>query len=287
MIKKHKHKKRAQQVLNKIGRLKYFHDEKYDQRKNQLRQLIVEKTIIPISNLPLDLAGFSIVQLTDMHLRPFTQIEMIERAVIKANALDADLVVLTGDYVWHDEKDILELVPVLAKLKSKYGIYACLGNHDVDSDPAFITKAFEDYHIPVLVNHGVTLSVGDALLYLTAIDDAWKGQPCIKSAMKNHPGEGVPTILLAHEPDVMDWYADDTRISLQLSGHTHGGGQVVNKKGQGLVKSHLGKKYVQGLYRVNQSWVYTSRGIGSTGLPVRHNCPPEVTYICLKNAEIS
>ena len=110
MIKKHKHKKRAQQVLNKIGRLKYFHDEKYDQRKNQLRQLIVEKTIIPISNLPLDLAGFSIVQLTDMHLRPFTQIEMIERAVIKANALDADLVVLTGDYVWHDEKDILELV---------------------------------------------------------------------------------------------------------------------------------------------------------------------------------
>ena len=172
MIKKHKHKKRAQQVLNKISRLKYFHDEKYDQRKNQLRQLIVEKTIIPISNLPLDLVGFSIVQLTDMHLRPFTQIEMIERAVIKANALDADLVVLTGDYVWHDEKDILELVPVLAKLKSKYGIYACLGNHDVDSDLAFITKAFEDYQISVLVNYGVILSV----------DDAWKGQPCIRRA---------------------------------------------------------------------------------------------------------
>lgn len=285
MIKPQKHKKKAQYVLNKIGQLSYFHDEKYDERRNQLRQLTVEKTIIPINNLPVDLVGFSIVQLTDLHLRPFTQLELIERAIIKANELKPDLVVLTGDYVWHDERDILDLAPALAKLESKYGVYACLGNHDVDTDPVLITKVLREYNIPVLINSGFVITVNNSSLYLSAIDDAWKGEANIELAMENHPGGNIPTVLLAHEPDVIDWYAEDERISLQLSGHTHGGGQVVSKKGKGLVKSHLGKKYVQGLYRVNKSWVYTSRGIGSTGLPVRHNCPPEVTYICLEKAK--
>jgi len=278
-------KKKAQRVLNHIGRLKYFHDEKFDERRNQLRQLIVEHTDIPIKNLPSALQGFSIVQLTDMHLRPFTQIELIERAVIKANLLFPDLVVLTGDYVWHDEEDILDLAPVLAQLDAKYGVYACLGNHDVATDAQFICSIFQQYNIPVLVNHGINLDIKGTPLYLAGIDDGWKGQPDIKQTMHNHPNDTeTPTILLAHEPDMIDWYADDTRISLQLSGHTHGGGQVVTNGGKSFVKTHLGKKYVKGLHRVNQSWVYTSRGIGSTGLPVRHNCPPEVTHLRLVRA---
>ena len=279
-------KKKVQKVLNHIGRLKYFHDEKFDKRKNQLRKLIVEQTDIPIKDLPTALEGFSIVQLTDMHLRPFTQIELIERAVIKANLLCPDLVVLTGDYVWHDEADILDLAPVLANLEAKYGVYACLGNHDVATDAPFICKVFQQHDIPVLINRGFTLNIDGASLYLAGIDDGWKGQPDIKKTMQNHPNDNTPTILLAHEPDMIDWYADDTRISLQLSGHTHGGGQVVTNKGKSFIKTYLGKKYVKGLHRVNQSWVYTSRGIGSTGLPVRHNCPPEVTYLRLVNASI-
>jgi len=278
-------KKKTQRVLNHIGKLKYFHDEKFDDRRNQVRKLIVEKTDIPIRNLPEDLHGFSIVQLTDMHLRPFTQIELIQRAVIKANLLFPDLVALTGDYVWHDEEDILDLVPVLAQLDAKHGTYACMGNHDVETDPTFIRDTFHQHNIPVLINDGFNITVGNAQLYLAGIDDGWKGNPDIKKTMQNHLGGDIPTVLLAHEPDMIDWYADDTRISLQLSGHTHGGGQIISRKGKGLVKSHLGKKYVQGLHRVNESWVYTSRGIGSTGLPVRHNCPPEVTHIRLVPAE--
>ncbi len=281
-------KKKAQRALNHIGRLKYFHDEKFDKRRNQLRKLMVESSNIAIKNLPDALEGFSIVQLTDLHLRPFTQLELIERAVVKANLLKPDLVVLTGDYVWHDEADILDLAPVLAQLKAKYGVYACLGNHDVDTDAKFITEVLHRHKIPVLINQGFSFEVGDARLYLAGIDDGWKGQPDIKATMNNHPNKGnVPTILLAHEPDMIDWYADDTRISLQLSGHTHGGGQVVSNKGKSFIKAHLGKKYVKGLYRVNQSWVYTSRGIGSTGLPVRHNCLPEVTHLRLVKEESS
>ena len=278
------HKKNTQRVLNRIGRLKYFHDEKFDDRKNQVRKLVVETTDVAIRNLPEELEGFSIVQLTDMHLRPFTQVELIERAVIKANLLFPDLVVLTGDYVWHDEEDILDLAPVLAQLDAKHGVFACMGNHDVDTDPDFIREVFHQHGIPVLINSSFIVKKGNAQLYLAGIDDGWKGKPDIKKTMQDHPGGDVPTVLMAHEPDMIDWYADDTRISLQLSGHTHGGGQIVSNKGRGIIKTHLGKKYVQGLYRVNESWVYTSRGIGSTGLPVRHNCPPEVTHIRLVRA---
>ncbi len=283
MIKKHK--KKTQRVLNHIGRLKYFHDEKFNDRRNQLRQLTVEKIDVPITNLADDLDGFTIVQLTDMHLRPFTQIELIERAVVKSNLLFPDLVVLTGDYVWHDEDDILDLAPVLSMLDAKYGVFACMGNHDVETDPEFIREVFHQHGIPVLINSSFIIKVGNAKLYLAGIDDGWKGKPDIKKTMQDHPGDDTPTILLAHEPDMIDWYADDTRISLQLSGHTHGGGQVVTNNGRSFVKAHLGKKYVKGLHRVNQSWVYTSRGIGSTGVPLRHNCPPEVTYIRLVKAE--
>jgi predicted MPP superfamily phosphohydrolase len=278
------HKKNTQKVfLNRIGRLSYFHDEHYEKRRNEIRHLQVETTDLPVKNLAPSLEGFSIVQLTDMHLRPFTQVEMIERAVEKSNALNPDLVVLTGDYVWHDADDIHDLVPALSKLNPRYGTYAVLGNHDYESDPKIIREAFHAHGIRVFTNEGLSLKVDNELLYLAGIDDGWLGAPDIEKTMSDHPGGDVPTVLLAHEPDMIDWYAHDTRISLQLSGHTHGG-QVNPKAGMTLVKPFLGKKYVQGLYRVNESWVYTSRGIGSTGLPVRHNCPPEVTHIRLKCA---
>lgn len=274
--------KTPQRMMNQVGKLKYFHDAHHSKRVNEIRWLIEEFVDIPIANLPHDLRGFTIVQLTDLHLRPFTQLEHIRRAVDKANLLKPDLVVLTGDYVWHDENDILDLAPALGRLKAKYGVFAILGNHDVKTDAAVITAAFERQHIRVLRNEGLDIQVGEAALYLAGIDDGIVGKPDIKQTMENHSGN-KPVVLLAHEPDMMDWYSDDTRINLQLSGHTHGG-QIQWRTGKPFLLPQLGKKYVQGLYRVNQSWVYTSRGLGSTGLPLRLNCPPEITHLTLISA---
>lgn len=271
--------KTPQRVLNHIGRLPYFHDEHHARRRNEIRWLVEEFTDIPVKNLPPAFEGFTIVQLTDMHLRPFTQVEHIERAVERTNALQPNLVVLTGDYVWHDEEDILDLVPALAKLDATHGVYAVLGNHDIKTDAGLITETFERHGIPVLRNRGLDLQLGNHRLHLAGIDDGWLGKPDIKETLASHRGD-VPIILLAHEPDMMDWYANDTRISLQLSGHTHGG-QVQMTPGKPFVRPHLGRKYVQGLYRVNQSWVYTSRGLGTTGVPLRRNCAPEITHLTL------
>ncbi|MEB4592042.1 metallophosphoesterase [Candidatus Thiothrix sp. Deng01] len=271
--------KTPQKVLNRIGRLNYFHDDRHAERVNEIRWLVEEFIEIPVKNLPPALEGFTIVQLTDMHLRPYTQVEHIVRAVEKANALKPDLVVLTGDYVWHDEEDILDLVPELAKLDARCGIFAVMGNHDIKTDPVLIEETFFKHGIPVLRNDGLDLQYGGGVMHLAGIDDGWLGQPDIKTTLGKLRGD-KPVILLAHEPDMIDWYAADTRISLQLSGHTHGG-QVQIKPGKPFIRPYLGRKYVQGLHRVNESWIYTSRGIGSTGLPIRRNCAPEITHITL------
>ena len=271
--------KTPQRVLNRIGRLPYFHDDRHAERANEIRWLVEEFVDIPVKNLPPALEGFTIVQLTDMHLRHYTQPEHIERAVQKTNALKPDLVVLTGDYVWHDEQDILDLVPILAKLDAKYGIFAVMGNHDIKTDAKLIVETFEQHGIPVLRNQGLDIQHSTGVLHLAGIDDGWLGQPDIKATLDTLRGN-KPVVLLAHEPDMIDWYANDPRISLQLSGHTHGG-QVQLSPGKPFIRPVLGRKYVQGLYRVNQAWVYTSRGIGTTGVPIRRNCAPEITHITL------
>ncbi len=275
--------KMPQHVLNQIGKMRYFHDDRHSVRRNEIRWLVEEFTEIPVYRLPPALEGFTIVQLTDLHLRPFTQLEHIERAVVKTNLLQADLIVLTGDYVWHDEEDILDLVPVLAKLNARLGIFAVLGNHDIKTDEHLIVETFKRYGIQVLRNQGLELQVGHQSVYLGGIDDGWLGQPDITATLDNYKKE-MPVILLAHEPDMIDGYAHDERISLQLSGHTHGG-QVQVSPGKPFIRPYLGKKYVQGLYRVNQSWVYTSRGLGTTGLPLRRNCAPEITHLTLVDAQ--
>lgn len=275
--------KAPQKMLNCIGELKYFHDHRHAVRRNEIRWLVEEFSHIPVRDLPPALEGFTIVQLTDMHLKPFTQLEHIKRAVARTNLLKPDLVVLTGDYVWHDEEDILDLVPALAGLNARHGIFAVLGNHDLKTDAGLITATFARYGIRVLCNEGLDLQIGHDHLHLAGIDDGWLGKPDIVRTLDKHRAD-KPVVLLAHEPDMIDWYAHDERISLQLSGHTHGG-QVQVKPGKPFVRPYLGKKYVQGLYRVNQSWVYTSRGLGTTGVPLRRNCAPEITHITLVAGE--
>ena len=182
-------KKAPQRVLNRIGNLNYFHDSRHAVRRNEIRWLVEEFTEIPLRNLPAAFEGFTIVQLTDMHLKPFTQLEHIQRAVERVNLLRPDLIVLTGDYVWHDEKDILDLVPALAKLESVCGIYAALGNHDIKTDARLITDTFTQFDITVLRNQGLDITIAGKSIYLAGIDDGWLGEPDIQKTLSGHSGD--------------------------------------------------------------------------------------------------
>lgn len=249
---------------------------------NEVENPVVEHIEIPISGLPAALEGFRIVQISDIHYYPITTLELIDQAVQMSNDLKPDLVVLTGDYVWHEAEVIFEMMPSLARLNAKHGIYACLGNHDLWTDVNVVTQAFEAAQIPLLVNEGLPITVGADSLYLASLDDGWSGHPDLDAAMAGWSA-GMKTVLLMHEPDLADEYSQDPRINLQLSGHSHGG-QVRFPLMGALLLPYLSWKYPLGLYDVNGMWLYTNRGLGTTNIPLRVNCAPEISALTLTRA---
>ncbi len=248
-------------------------------RNDESEHLVVERVQIPIKNLKPAFEGFRIVQMSDFHLYPLTKLDLVEQAVAIANSLKPSLTVLTGDYVWHEVEAIFDLVPALANLDAQHGVFSIIGNHEIWTDIDVIRTAFAAQRLPILENQGLPLTIGDEMIYLAGLDDGWSGEPDLDAALQDLP-DGVPVILLMHEPDLADTYSLDSRVSLQLSGHSHGG-QVRLSRSRPILLPYLSWKYDQGLYRVNDMWLYTSRGIGITNVPVRFNCPPEITEITL------
>ena len=115
---------------------------------------------------------------------------------------------------------------------------------------------------------------------LGLLDDAWSGEPDLADALADAP-QGVPVVLMAHEPDFADEWSVDKRVSLQLSGHSHGGQVRLPGLGIPMLPQHA-RRYPAGLYRVNGMWLYTTRGVGMVGPPVRFNCRPEITLFTLR-----
>jgi predicted MPP superfamily phosphohydrolase len=243
--------------------------------------LVVKRISIPIEGLHPALDGFTIVQLTDIHIYPITPIEVAEEAVAIANSLKPDLAVLTGDYVWREGEAIFELAPVLAGLDANQGVFAIIGNHDIWEGLEICLTGLREVGIPVLINQGLTITEGGGSFYLAGLDDGMSGKPDLSAALEGMPA-GAPIVLLMHEPDPADEYSLDGRVSLQLSGHTHGG--QVRIKDMPMVLPPLGRKYDLGLYNINGMWLYVSPGIGEISVPLRYNCPPEVSVFTLVRA---
>lgn len=241
--------------------------------------LSIERLRLPIARLHPALDGLRIVHLSDFHLYPFTEIGLVRECVEKANALLPDLVLLTGDYVLERAEAIFELAPVLAGLDARYGVYSCLGNHDLWTDETVVQLGLSESGVPLLRNKGVVLGIGLGRLYLAGLDDGWSGKPDLERALAAAPSN-VPVILMHHEPDFADRNSLDGRVSLQLSGHSHGG-QVRFPVIGAPVLPDFARKYDMGLYRINRMWLYTNRGIGVIAPPVRFNCRPEITEITL------
>jgi predicted MPP superfamily phosphohydrolase len=241
-----------------------------------------ERVTVPIAKLPSGLEGFRIVLLSDFHLYPSTRLEFIQEVVEVARLLDPDLVVLTGDFVQESADAVFDLAPTLAKLESRQGVFCVLGNHDHWKGSHIVRDGLEREGLTLLHNQGLLLTHRGSPLYLAGVDDCWVGRPDLASAMSNHK-EGVTTVLLSHEPDPVDQYALDDRVTIQLSGHSHGGQVRLPGLGSPFLPP-FGRKYDLGLYRIRNTWLYTNRGIGVTA-PIRLNCRPELTELTLSSAD--
>ena len=246
--------------------------------------LRLEVVKVPVPGLPEALEGFRIVSLSDFHLLPFTQLDFLKKAIDFASALKPDLVVLLGDFVDATVESIHDLAPVLETLRSRFGVMAVLGNHDYIQGSGVVARTLLRHGVEVLMNSGILLPVGNASLYIAGTESISSRFHLPWALEGNHCG--APTLLLAHEPDVADCVAADGRVALQLSGHSHGG-QVRFGGLERLLLPKGGRKYPYGSYQVGNLFLHTSRGLGTTGLPVRLGSPPEVTQVTLTRAVVA
>ncbi len=246
---------------------------------NEANTLEIERITINLKRLPKNLEGFSFVHLSDIHHSPFTDIEHIERAVKAANRLKPDMFILTGDYVSHEKEYIHPVAEALGKLHSEFGTFACLGNHDHWTDPELVASSMTSANIKMLINQGIRFSAKDSTFWLAGVDDYMVGKTDLRSAMRgSFPDE--MKLLLAHNP-VIFRRAVRAGIDLMLSGHTHGGQIKIREDEKRILPR---RKLRNGLHRRKETQIYITRGIGTVVLPVRFQCPPEITLIELQRA---
>lgn len=250
----------------------------YERGRQEALNPVVAALDLDFPDLPGAFDGSRILQLSDLHIDGFDGITDAVARVLESIAFD--LCVLTGDYRYDDEgpcdevyRQIRKLLPGLA---ARHGIYAILGNHD-ESEMAF---ALEDMGIRVLVNEAVEIELGNQSIWLAGIDDPFD----YKCDDLPRATAGVPSdsfkILLAHTPELYK-EAAELGIHLYLCGHTHGGQLRLPKIGALRSNAKCPRAYTYRYWNYQGMHGYTSGGIGSSSVPVRLNCPPELVLITL------
>jgi predicted MPP superfamily phosphohydrolase len=221
-----------------------------------------------------------VVQLTDIHAGIYMTRREIRRYVDQVLALQPDLFVLTGDFISNSMVFLPGCLEEMARVRPRYGTFATLGNHEHwYGELTELQAIFQRQGIPLLQNAHELIQTGQGPFAVAGIDDIRSGHPDLKSALRGLDS-AIPTLLLSHRPEIFP-RAAASGIPLTLAGHYHGGQIKVSLPGGALSLAHLWTPYPEGLYRINTSHLYVSRGIGTTFTPVRLNVPPEVTLFHL------
>jgi predicted MPP superfamily phosphohydrolase len=245
---------------------------------------------IELRRWPAQLEGFTIVLLSDFHYDPHFSAHPLKAAISMVNALRPDLIVLTGDFVTvpyfdgSEETEAAKAEPcaaLLRQMRAPHGLWAVLGNHDFDTDPDRVTSALLSHGIPVLANRSLPVESKGGRFWLSGLNDVLSGTSDLNATLANVPRDEA-TVLLAHEPDFAD-HAARYPIDLQLSGHSHGG-QVRIPFLPPLYLPRMARKYYAGLYKIGPLTLYTNSGLGTIELPIRLNCPPEITLLTLRRS---
>lgn len=244
----------------------------------------VNRYKIPIANLPPSFHGFTLAQITDLHLGFLVSESFVEGIVHRTNKLRADLIVCTGDYV-HDKNSIQQIDkvwPILAKLEAKHGVYSVLGNHDhwADSDRSLYWLERTGQNI----RHDCKpIYEGSDRILIGGAGDYWEDELKIDKTFSCFD-QNECRVLLAHNPDSVDT-AFKTSLSLVLSGHTHGGQVVIPFLGPPVLPVK-NKDYSSGLISTSRTQLFISRGLGWAIYPVRFNCYPEIAVLELVNPKL-
>lgn len=243
------------------------------------RWLQLTRTRIRIHGLPPGLDGLRVALLTDFHFGRGTPMSLVQRAREMAMREAPDLIALTGDFAADSAHGFQQVLNALARLHAPLGVYAVPGNHDYEVGiHAWHRETGHQPEITDLTNRALILEAGGARLCVAGVDDFSRGVPRLDELPP--PGGRDLTILLAHDPDQAERARDAyDQVDLVLSGHTHGGQVRLPWIGALRNPAIRGDLYEAGLRQRPWTQVYTSRGIGTSHLPVRFLCRPEVAIL--------
>ena len=255
-------------------------------------RIIFSEYEIFLRDLPPELEGIRIAHLSDIHHGPWLPIDVVHSLVDRVNAEKPDFVALTGDYVVNSPQYIEPVAAALRRLKPTLGMAAVLGNHDWWEGGHELRRIFKQHGIPLIDNSRLFITPKRLIrktatkgLCIAGVGDAWEDIVDFDKAFRG-VSAGVPRILLSHNPDCAEdkrLFDGGHRVDLILSGHTHGG-QVCLPKEQKPVLPRMRKtRYTKGLMKSPAGLIYVSRGIGTAGVPVRLNAPPDIALFELRS----
>lgn len=248
---------------------------------NARRRARVVDVDVPIANLALALHGFSIAQISDVHVGSTIKRGYVDAIVDAVNELKVDVIAVTGDLVDGSVAQLSAHVAPLARLRARHGTFFVTGNHEYYSGERSWTRKLRELGLNVLMNQHVVLDHDGKPLVLAGVTDfgahhfdaAQRSDP--SASLHGVPPDSGPRILLAHQPRSAP-AASAAGFDLQLSGHTHGG-----QFWPWNLFVRFQQPFTAGLHRLNELWVYVSRGTGYWGPPKRFGAPSEITRIRL------
>lgn len=245
----------------------------------------IKRVSVEIPNLPRGLDGMRIVQLSDLHISRLFDAPWTEDVVAKTNALNADLVVITGDLIDGTPEARQHDVKALGGLRAELGVIAIPGNHEYYFQEGRWRQIFEQLGMKVLVNEHAIVARNQTQLAVAGVTDEvasnYRGAaPDLGQAITGIP-ERTPIVLLKHRPQSARESAE-AGVSLQLSGHTHGGMIL----GLNHIARYANDGYISGMYQVGSMTLYVSNGTALwNGFPIRLGVPPEITELTLHSSQ--
>jgi hypothetical protein len=266
-----------------------------------------ERVEAGLPGLPENLNGFKIAHISDLQADNRTVKSRMENYINAVNKLEPDIVVFTGDLVTYGEEHIDIGTKMMGRLKARYGVYACLGDHDYWANPEMVVRSLREAGVIILEDEDYTLDIkpeksglmgldmatedgsftGSAKVHMAFVTNIYSKRPN-EEILKTLATEGTdPTIkiFVTHQPsEGLIQFAAENNYDIFLAGHTHGGQVVITLFGIKLTPVLFETSFLSGQYRLDSMFVNINNGLGLTFSPVRYNSPATVTLIELRKA---